>query len=106
MSALHHPSHDNKGEYHGHPPYVLIWAILVACLGLSLAIGYMGNKELAVALIFTVAIAKALLVFGNFMHLRWEPKILSAFVVFAIMCLFFFYFGVAPDIVHADLHPM
>ena len=105
MSELHHPSHSNKGEYHGHPPYILIWGILVLCLAVSIAIGYMGNKELAVAMIFTIAVVKALLVLGNFMHLRWEPKILSGFVIFAVLCLFIFYFGVAPDVVYPVLHP-
>lgn len=92
-----------KSNYHGHPNYIMVWAVLVALLAVSLAIGFMGNKRMAVAGIFSLAIIKTLLVLGNFMHLRWEPKIVWGIVGFGALCLVFLYFGVLPDIVYVDL---
>jgi caa(3)-type oxidase subunit IV len=86
-------------DYHGHPNYVGVWAALVALLGASLAIGWLGGRRLAVALVFGLATVKALLVLGNFMHLRWEPKLVWGIAGFGVLCLLFLYFGVRPDIV-------
>jgi len=102
-SNPHSAQNQKQEDYHGHPNYVAIWAILVALLFASLACGWLGNKELEVAGIFTLAIVKAILVLGNFMHLRWEPKMLWGVAGFGVLCLFFLYFGVAPDIVHVHL---
>lgn len=87
------------GAYHGHPRYVAVWAVLVIILFTSLGIGAMGNHALAVAMIFGLAIVKAVLVLGNFMHLRWEPRLVWLVAGFGVLCIAFLYFGVFPDIV-------
>jgi caa(3)-type oxidase subunit IV len=87
------------GDYHGHPSYVKVWAWLVALLVVSLGLGGLGNHRLAVSLIFGLAVVKALLVLGNFMHLRWEPRLVWLVAGFGVLCIVFLYFGVLPDIV-------
>ena len=87
-------------DYHGHPNYLLIWAALVGLLILSLLVGFIGHKMLAVALMFFLALFKAILVLGNFMHLRWEPKLVWGIALFGVVCIFFLYFGVVLDIVY------
>jgi len=63
--------------------YIRVWLWLLALLGASLVVGLLGAPHIAVAMIFAVAAIKALLVLGNFMHLRWEPKLVWAIVGFA-----------------------
>lgn len=96
-------SHQVYQEYHGHPNYVKVWGILVGLFIASLGVGFIGNKKLAVAGVFSLALVKALLVMGNFMHLRWEPKLVWGIAGFGVLCLGFLYFGVLPDIVYVDL---
>ena len=92
-----------KEDYHGHPSYIGTWAILVLFFGLSLLANYLGNMQLAVGLIFVLAIMKTLLVVSNFMHVRWEPKTIWFMAIFGLMCVFFLYFGVMPDILWVPL---
>jgi caa(3)-type oxidase subunit IV len=99
MSQVTHSS-THKPEYHGHPNYFIIWGLLVALMTISLVIGSFGNSTLAIAIIFGLGIVKTLLVLGHFMHLKWEPKIVWAIFGFGIICLFFLYFGVLPDVVN------
>lgn len=90
-------------DYHGHPNYLMTWAILVALLFVSLALGHIGQKTLAIALIFSLAVVKAMMVLGNFMHLRWEPRVMWGMMIFGVVCACFFFFGVYPDIVRVPL---
>ena len=91
-----------KTEYHGHPNYFAVWLALLVFLALSLAVGAMGHGTLAIGMIFLLAIVKAAIVLGNFMHLRWEPRFFWGVLAFAVLCLAFLYFGVMPDIVGVE----
>jgi caa(3)-type oxidase subunit IV len=111
MTVLSHDEADwseepARPEYHGHANYIVTWAVLVVLLGVSLAFSLV-SKALAIFLIFSVAIVKAMLVAGNFMHLRWEPRVLWAIAAIGLVCALCFYFGVYPDIVpiHRELAP-
>ncbi len=104
------PSHASEGsrdatttrDYHGHPNYVKVWAALVVLLLASFAAALLENHRLAVALVFGVAVVKSGLVLGNFMHLRWEPKLIWGVAAFGVLCIVFLYFGVLPDIVFVE----
>ncbi len=100
MSDHSSSSQPTVQDYHGHPNYRLVWAGLVVLLALSLALGALGNHRLAVSLIFGLAVVKALLVAGNFMHLRWEPRLVWLVAGWGLLVVAFFYFGVLPDIVY------
>ena len=102
-----HPSPDivtEHPDYHGHPNYVLVWLGLVVLLVASLAVGTLGHHRLAVATIFTVAVVKALMVLGNFMHLRWEPRLVWGIAGCGFLCLLVLYFGVMPDLLFVEPH--
>lgn len=92
------PTNVARPDYHGHPSYVKVWVWLVAALLVSLAAGGLGDHRLAVAIIFTLAVVKSILVLGNFMHLRWEPRAVWLIGGFAILCVGFLYFGILPDL--------
>jgi cytochrome c oxidase subunit 4 len=89
----------NVTEAHRHPPYVLIWAVLVAALLVSLFIGYMSLPVVTMVLIFSIAVVKAYLVASYYMHLKWEPFFVAVVVATGLVCLYFLFFGLVPDIV-------
>ncbi len=89
-----------RSDYHGHPNYFRVWLALVALLLGSLGFGLMGNHRLAVSLIFGVAVVKALMVAGNFMHLRWEPRMVWLVAGFGVLMVAFLYLGVMPDVLY------
>ncbi len=63
-------------QEHAHPPYILIWVVLLVLTLAEVAMSlYMTNVSkvwLAVALI-AMALWKAVLVAMYYMHLRYEP---------------------------------
>ena len=96
-------SSNHAGDYHGHPNYFLVWVGLMGLFFASLVANEIGNRSLAITLIFALAVVKAVMVLGNFMHLRWEPKILWGILGFAFLCLVFLYYGVMTDILWVPL---
>ncbi len=74
-------------EYHGHPNYFLVFIALIVLFAVSLALGYLPNHTLAIALIFVLAVAKTYLVAGFFMHLKYEVKVLFWAVLLPIVLI-------------------
>ena len=104
MAASSSPSPSGRRDYdyHGHPSYVAVWLWLVILFLGSLTLGALGNHRLAVAMVFTLAVVKALIVLGNFMHLRWEPRLVWGIAAFGFLCLLFHYLGVLPDLLFVE----
>jgi caa(3)-type oxidase subunit IV len=82
------------------PPYVAIWAVLIAALLVSLVLASLHHPGVAAALIFTIAAVKAYLVLAYYMHLKFEPRFIVLIVVGGIVCMAILFFGLTPDIVH------
>lgn len=86
--------------FHGRPNYVAIWGWLVALLTVGLAASFLpGTRALAVALIFATAVAKALLVALNYMHLRFEPRLIYAIAVIPVLFVLGLTVALFPDFV-------
>ena len=81
-------------------PYARIYWILVGALVVSLLLAFLEHHQLAAALIFAVAIVKAALVAGYYMHLKFEPRYILLVMVSGILCLFILFGGLLLDIVH------
>ena len=82
------------------PNYVAIWAWLVALLIAGLAASFLpGARVLAVGLIFATAIIKALLVALNYMHLRFEPRLIYAIAIIPVLFVLGLTVAVFPDFV-------
>ena len=80
--------------------YVAIWKILVAALIVSLLLAHWRMPRLAAALIFSVAIAKAVLVAAYYMHLKFEPRFVVLVVISGLLCLLILFAGLSLDIIH------
>ena len=65
-----------EDQEHGHPPYILIWVVLLvltlAEVGMSLYMTNISRVWLGVGLIL-MAVWKAILVAMYYMHLKYEP---------------------------------
>ncbi|MFQ5600254.1 MAG: cytochrome C oxidase subunit IV family protein [Candidatus Krumholzibacteriia bacterium] len=83
-----------------HPNYVGIWVALVVLFAGSVASAFLGARTLATALVFSIAVVKALLVISYYMHLRFEPRWLVVVMLCALTCVVVLFFGLIPDIVH------
>jgi caa(3)-type oxidase subunit IV len=85
---------------HEHPNYVAVWAWLVFLLIISVAAAYLPFSTAAVVtIIFTVALAKAVLVAANFMHLRFETRLIRAIAIVPVVLFIIMTLTLLPDIV-------
>ncbi len=83
-----------------HPNYVAIWIWLLALMGIGLAASAIpGARVIAVTVIFATATAKALLVALNFMHLRFEPRLIYAIAIVPILLVVGLMLALFPDFV-------
>ena len=89
-------------ETYAHPNYVKIWFWLVVLLLISVAGPMLEIPALTIITAFGIAVIKAFLVAANFMHLKFEKKIISFLLILALCLLGVFLFGVAPDIMMTD----
>lgn len=83
-----------------HPSYVAIWLWLMALLGASIGLGYLGHAVLATILIFGLAAVKAYLVAVYYMRLKFEPRYVAGILLTGVLVIVILYFGLVPDIVY------
>ena len=87
---------------HAYPNYVKVWVILLILLTVSILGPMMEIPWLTVATAFGIAVVKTLMVAANFMHLKFEKRIIRFLLTIAFVLLGVFFFGVASDIVKID----
>lgn len=82
------------------PNYLAIWAWLVLLLAISLLAVYLPFSHTAtVAMIFVVAFAKATLVAANFMHLRFEKRLIRVIAIVPVVLFIILTVALVPDVV-------
>jgi caa(3)-type oxidase subunit IV len=85
---------------HARPNYVAVWAWLVLLLIVSVAAAYLPFPQAAtISVIFAVAVAKAVLVAANYMHLRFEQRLIRAIAVAPVLLFLVLTLALLPDIV-------
>ena len=80
-------------EAYAHPNYVKIWIWLLVLLALSVAGPMLEIPTLTIITAFGIAIVKAFLVAANFMHLKFEKKIIWFLLLMSICMLGVFFFA-------------
>jgi caa(3)-type oxidase subunit IV len=89
------------GGAHPRPNYIAVWAWLVFLLIISLAAVYLPFSQTAtISMIFVVAAVKAFLVAANFMHLRFETKLVHAIAIVPVLLFIILTITLLPDIVY------
>jgi len=91
-------------EQHHHPNYKKIYITLVILLAISVAGPHLGIVWLTLITAFGIALVKANLVVQNFMHLRWEKRIMKWMLATSLILMFLFFAGVSPDVMHHTGH--
>src|SRR5689334_10396253 len=92
VSAAHH------APAAPHVNYKKIYIILLVLLAISIAGPHFGIKWLTLITAFGIAIVKANMVVQNFMHLRWEKKIMKWVLLASVVIVALFWAGVRPDV--------
>ena len=83
-----------------HPNYVKIWVWLLVLMAVSLVATLLpGGRAVAVIVIFAAALAKALLVALNYMHLRFEPRLIYAIALIPVLFVLVLAVALFPDFV-------
>lgn len=86
---------------HSRPNYVAVWVWLVFLLIVSVAAAYLPFPHVAtVSVIFAVAVAKALLVAANYMHLRFEERLIRTIAIVPVVLFLILTLTLIPDIVY------
>ncbi len=83
-----------------HPNYVAVWGWLVGLLAVGVLSAILPfPKAGSLVVIFGAAVAKALLVAANYMHLRFEPGLIYAIALSPIVLFVILTLVLVPDIV-------
>ncbi len=86
---MSHPNHADAGAVaHTHPPYMKIFALLVALTVIEVVIPFAmkGNHGLAVTLLIAISVVKILYIARYFMHLKFEARILGLVACAPLLC--------------------
>lgn len=86
---------------HARPNYVAVWAWLLVLLIVSLAAVYLPfSQTITVSIIFLVAAVKAFLVVVNFMHLKFEERLVRLIAIIPVIFFIIMTVALIPDIVY------
>jgi len=97
--ADHHESGQGGAWYR---TYVVTWLWLLIITGLEISVVLVGlTKALVVTLLLVLALMKAALIAGYFMHLRYERLNLIYVVITPLILAVILFTGVAPDALNA-----
>lgn len=81
-----------------HVNYKKIYIILLVLLAISIAGPTLGVPWLTLVTAFGIAIVKATLVVQNFMHLKWEQKIMKWVLLASLVIVALFWAAVEQDV--------
>ncbi|MEX0837626.1 MAG: cytochrome C oxidase subunit IV family protein [Gemmatimonadota bacterium] len=87
---------DNSG--HHDVNYKKIYFTLLFLLVVSVVGPEFGVLWVTLVTAFGVALVKAYLVIENFMHLRWEKKIMKWMLTSSLIVMALMFFGISPDV--------
>jgi caa(3)-type oxidase subunit IV len=92
--------HAQSGEHHEghHVNYKKIYFTLLVLLVISVAGPFLEIFWVTLITAFGIALVKANLVIQNFMHLRWEKRIMKWMLSTSLVLMFLLFAGVAPDV--------
>ena len=91
---------DHHDEH--HVDYKKIYFILLGLLAVSVAGPFLGIGWVTLTTAFGIALIKARLVVNNFMHLKWEKKIVKWLLATSLVLMAIMVAGVAPDVMNHE----
>ena len=97
--------HENGTEHHDdghHVNYFKIYAILVVLFLISVAGPELGIRTVTLVTAFGIAVVKASLVVQNFMHLKWEKRVMKWMLSTSLILMFLMVAGVSVDVLNHE----
>ncbi len=85
-----------------HVNYRNVYLILVVLFLVSVAGPELGIRWLTLVTAFGIAIVKANLVIQNFMHLKWEKRLMKWMLTTSLILMFLMVAGVSPDVLNHE----
>jgi cytochrome c oxidase subunit 4 len=83
---MHTETHPTEHAHPGFPTYIRIALILTVITAIEVAVYYVDALRPAlVPVLLTLSIVKFVLVVGYFMHLKFDPRLLSGLFVFGLV---------------------
>lgn len=103
----HEPNEHGGGHDDGHHVnYFGIYIALLVLFGISVMGPEMGEltglRWITLATAFGVAVAKARLVIDNFMHLKWEKRLMKWVLATSLILMFLMVAGISPDVLNHE----
>ncbi|MDH3269862.1 MAG: c-type cytochrome [Gemmatimonadota bacterium] len=100
-----HPGDGHEGGHH-HINYLGIYLALVVLFLISVAgpeVGELtGLRWITLVTAFGIAIVKANLVIQNFMHLKWEKRLMKWMLATSLILMFLMVAGISPDVMNHE----
>jgi caa(3)-type oxidase subunit IV len=104
---------ENNTEHHGdghegghHVNYFAIYVALVVLFLISVAGPEVGERTglrwITLITAFGIAVVKANLVINNFMHLRWEKRLMKWMLATSVILMLLMVAGVSPDVLNHE----
>lgn len=94
---------DHQDHHDGHQVnYKKIYFILLGLLVVSVAGPFLGILWVTLLTAFGIAIVKARLVINNFMHLKWEKRLVKWVLTTSLLLMGLMFAGVAPDVMNHE----
>ena len=89
-------------DAHEHPNYLKVWYWLLILLVISTVGPMLEIQAVTLVTAFGIAIVKSYMVAANFMHLKFEKRIIWLLLLMSVCLLGVFFFGVAPDVMMGE----
>ena len=89
-------------DAHEHPNYLKVWYWLLILLVISTIGPMLEIQAVTLVTAFGIAIVKSYMVAANFMHLKFEKRIIWLLLLMSVCLLGVFFFGVAPDVMMGE----
>ena len=106
VAALSEAAGDDQENHddHGHPPidYKKIFIWLCVLFGISFVGPFTGIKTVILITAFGIALVKAYMVCGYFMHLKYEKHFILYLMATCLLFLFVLFTFIAPDILNKE----
>ncbi|MEQ1855412.1 MAG: cytochrome C oxidase subunit IV family protein [Longimicrobiales bacterium] len=95
--------HDEHGQHDAHDVnYKKIYFTLLGLLVVSVVGPFFGILWVTLVTAFGIAVVKATLVIQNFMHLRWEKRIMKWVLTTSVVLMALFMAGVSADVLNHE----
>ena len=85
-----------------HPNYKKLYSTLLGLLVVSVAGPFLGILWVTLMTAFGIALVKANLVIQNFMHLKWERRLMKWMLMTSLLLMALMVAGISPDVMNHE----